>query len=83
MFTFPDMSEEKVVIDKEVNQIVEKPNDLKVFMWKRQWDGVNTSETEYKKYQRAGYPVILRQCSPALWAQLEGSKGFEKIKANQ
>ena len=46
VFTYPEMPEEKIVID-EGNQVIEKPNKMKNFMWRRQWDGVNTEETEY------------------------------------
>ena len=42
VFTFKEMPEEKVVIDKEGNQIIEQPNEIKVFMWKVHWNGVNT-----------------------------------------
>ena len=41
---------------------------------------VNDQVAEYKKIYRTVYLLILGQCSPVLWAQLEGSKGYEKIK---
>ena len=34
MFTYLDMLEKKIVIDKDGNQVYEKPNEMKVFMWK-------------------------------------------------
>ena len=49
MFTYPEMPEEKVVIDKEGNQIIEQPNEMKVFMWKKHWNRLHTQETEYNK----------------------------------
>ena len=52
-------------------------------MWKKHWDRVNTQETEYNKYQRTVYPLIMGQCSPALWAQLDELKGFENIKTDK
>ena len=52
VFTYPDMPEKKIVIDKDGNQIYEKPNDMKVFMWKWQSDGVNTQEIEYKNIKK-------------------------------
>ena len=46
------MPEKKIVIDKDGNQIYEKSNDMKVFMWKWQSDGVNTQEIEYKNIKK-------------------------------
>ena len=40
-------------------------------------------EKEFNKYQTMAYSLVLGQCSPALWAQLEGTKGYEKIDLNQ
>ena len=76
MFTYTDMPEDEVVFDKNGNQIVEKTNNMKVFMWKRQWDVVNSWETECEKYQSTIYPLIWGQYSPAPRAQLRGLKGF-------
>ena len=42
LFNYPEMPEEKIVIDKEGNQIIEQPNEMKEFMWKKHWDRVNT-----------------------------------------
>ena len=36
-------------------------------------------EHEYKKYQKTAFPMVMGQCSPALWAQLEGAKGYKKV----
>ena len=71
VFTYPEMPEEKVVIDKEGNQIIEQPNEMKVFMWYKYWDRVKSQETEYKKYQKTVYTLIMGECSLALQAQLE------------
>ena len=34
-------------------------------------------------YQKTAYPLVMGKLSPALWAQLEGSKGYEKINDAQ
>ena len=52
-------------------------------MWKKQWEKISSHENDYLKYQKTVYPLVLGQCSPALRAQLEGTKGFEKINADQ
>ena len=52
VFTYPEMPEERIVMDKERNQIIEKPNEMNIFMWKRQWDGVNTWENDFKIIKR-------------------------------
>ena len=52
-------------------------------MWQELWKEVHDRKVEFNKYQRTTYPLVMGQCSPALRAQLEGTKGFAKVKANQ
>ena len=73
MFTYPDMPEEKMVIDKDGNQVYEKPNEVKVFKWKRLWDGINNFETEYKN--------IKKQCNH--WFLDNARRPFEHILRDQ
>ena len=79
VFIFPEMPEDRFELNKGGNQVYQRPNEMKVFMWKKQWEQVNTREAKYLKYQMTAYPIIMGQCSPALKVQLEGSKGYEKI----
>ena len=44
---------------------------------------ISSRETDYLKYQKTAYPLVLGQCSPALQAQLEETKGFEKINTDE
>ena len=77
------MPEERLELDKDGNQVYQRPNEMMVFMWKKQWRRVDTHEAEYLKYQRTAYPIIMGQCSLALKVQLEGSKGYEKTNIDQ
>ena len=40
-------------------------------------------EKEFFKYQKIAYPVVVGQCSPALRAQLEGTRGYKIVNSNQ
>ena len=48
-------------------------------MWRKKWEKANDREHKYEKYQETAFPLVMGQCFPALQAQLEGSKGFDKI----
>ena len=82
-FIYLEDPEERFVLDKDGNKVYQPPDEIKVFMWKKQWEKISSHETDYLKYQKTAYPLVLEQCSPALLAQLEGSKGFKKVNTDQ
>ena len=75
-FTYPEMPQGMIEMDKEGNKVITKPNHMEVPMWCRRWEATNKIENEYKKYQKTAYPLVLGQCSLALQAQLEGTKSM-------
>ena len=77
------MPEETEKVSKDSNITVVKPNEMEIFMWRELWKEVHDERVEFNKHQRTTYPLVMGQCSPALIAQLEGTKGFVKVKANQ
>ena len=71
------------MIDKEGNEVKGKLNKMDVFMWKENWKIAKDLNKKFTKFQKTAYPLVIRQCSPALRAQLEGMKGYESINTNQ
>ena len=69
--------------DKDGNKIEGKPNEMEVFLWKITWETTNELRKAYLKYQEMVNPLVIGQCSPALRAQLEGTKGFDAINTKQ
>ena len=78
IFTYPEMPQGNVEADNEQTKTYNRPNEMETFTWKRQLVGMNTLQNYYKKYQKTAYFLILGQCSPALWAQLEEKKDLKK-----
>ena len=77
------MPEETKKVGKDGNITVVKPNEMEIFMWWELWKEVHNKKVEFNKYQRTAYPLVMGQCSPAIRAQLEGTKGFAEVKENQ
>ena len=83
MFTYTEVPWGSIEIEKEGNKVKSKPNELDVFMWRGLWKGMKEKEKEFNKYETMAYPLVLGQCSPALWAHLKGTKGYENIELDQ
>ena len=47
------------------------------------WKEIKDLEKEFIKYEKTAYPVVVGQSSPALRAQLEGTRGFEVVNCDQ
>ena len=56
---------------------------MEVFLWKENWKETKDLEKEFIKYLKTAYPVVVGQCSPALRAQLEETRGYEIVNSNQ
>ena len=80
LLTTPQCPSEK---NQLMHMEVKKLNNMEVFLWKENWKESKDFEKEFINYQKTAYPVVVRPCSPALRAQLEGTKGYEIVNSNQ
>ena len=69
MFLHSNMLEEVEKINKDERKIVTKPNKMKVLVWHERWKEIHDRETEFNKYQKTAYLLVIGQCSSALRAQ--------------
>ena len=69
----------KVVTDEKGNTIIESPDEVDLFIWKKEFEKQHKRQADYEEKEKMVFPIILGQCSPSLHSQLEGGKDFKKI----
>ena len=80
VFIYPKMPQERFELDKEGYEVYQKPKGFYVEEAVRKnqylWD-------KLPEVSEDSIPTGLGSCYQALWAQLEGTKGFHKINTGQ
>ena len=78
-FKMQPRPEKKMLTDEKVKTILESPEEVELFIWKKECEKLCKRQADYKEKEKRVFPIILGQCSPSPHSQLEGGKGFKKI----